>query len=176
MRAQSPPSVGAGGFRPQIRSDIARTLALSFFPQVEKRSGDRVQRFSRLYRLRKKATIRGIAVNDIVQGLKPAVCYQRLTARLKSCPVTKHAFFGNRRSFSAACEALTYQVFKRFQARATRGLACQGASSRTSRWSQEGRDGGSAAGFSAEVAERNWARVSLTSARNDSASKVQERR
>ena len=62
------------------------------------------------------------------------------------------------------------------QARATRGLPCQGARNCTSRWNQDGRDGGRTGCFPAEVAERNWAMVSLTIARSYSASKVHERR
>ena len=63
----------------------------------------------RLCRLRKKATCRRITVNDVVQGLKPVVYYQRLTApfgyaqgRLKSCPDKKQKCKLNRKSSKSA--------------------------------------------------------------------------
>lgn len=64
-----------------------------------------------------------------------------------------------------------------FQARATRWLLCHGVSRlRSQRASLRKLDGAESAGFAWDVTERNWARVSLTIARKDSASKVQERR
>jgi hypothetical protein len=39
-------------------------------------------------------------------GAEARVDFAALTARLKSCPVTKHEFFDYRQSFFAACEGL----------------------------------------------------------------------
>jgi hypothetical protein len=48
-------------------------------------------------------------------GAKAPDIFQPLTARLKSCPVTKHEFSSRIRSFSAACKAHAH--FVRFAAR-----------------------------------------------------------
>jgi len=63
------------------------------------------------------------------------------------------------------------------QAREARWLPCQGVMRRASQpASLLNRDGAERGGFAWLVAARNWARVSLTIVRRDSASKVQERR
>jgi len=106
---------GAGDCSPWISGKAKRASA----PGPDGQQSSRLD-FVGLNRLRKNPKEQAKGSKTIPQGLKPVLYYQRVTARLKSCPdasclawgvflqpVKPSRFLPRMGSFSAACEALT---------------------------------------------------------------------